>query len=46
MEFEKHGAPINVSHHDTLVKDIFNKEDEDNDGFISAREFVYKHDEL
>uniref|UniRef100_A0A8C5S7S7 peptidylprolyl isomerase n=1 Tax=Laticauda laticaudata TaxID=8630 RepID=A0A8C5S7S7_LATLA len=46
MEFERHGAPVNASHHDTLVKDIFNKEDEDNDGFISAREFVYKHDEL
>nr|XP_060637986.1 peptidyl-prolyl cis-trans isomerase FKBP14 [Anolis sagrei ordinatus] len=45
-EFEKHGAPVNDSHHDFLVDDIFDKEDEDRDGFISAREFVFKHDEL
>ncbi|XP_054846758.1 peptidyl-prolyl cis-trans isomerase FKBP14 [Eublepharis macularius] len=45
-EFERHGALVNDSHHDTLVEDIFSKEDEDTDGFISAREFVYKHDEL
>ncbi|KAH0627347.1 hypothetical protein JD844_002941 [Phrynosoma platyrhinos] len=45
-EFERHGAPVNDSHHNILVEDIFDKEDEDHDGFISAREFVYKHDEL
>ncbi|KAF7237735.1 Peptidyl-prolyl cis-trans isomerase FKBP14 [Varanus komodoensis] len=45
-EFERHGAPVNDSHHDALVEDIFEKEDENNDGFISAREFVYTHDEL
>ncbi|XP_069852120.1 peptidyl-prolyl cis-trans isomerase FKBP14 isoform X3 [Dipodomys merriami] len=45
-EFEKHGAVVNESHHDVLVEDIFDKEDEDKDGFISAREFTYKHDEL
>lgn len=45
-EFEKHGAVVNESHHDALVEDIFDKEDEDKDGFISAREFTYKHDEL
>ncbi|XP_053876026.1 peptidyl-prolyl cis-trans isomerase FKBP14 [Malaclemys terrapin pileata] len=45
-EFEKHGAPINDSYHDILAEDIFDKEDEDRDGFISAREFTYKHDEL
>uniref|UniRef100_A0A8C0WNH0 peptidylprolyl isomerase n=1 Tax=Castor canadensis TaxID=51338 RepID=A0A8C0WNH0_CASCN len=45
-EFEKHGAVVNESHHDVLVEDIFDKEDEDKDGYISAREFTYKHDEL
>ncbi|XP_068092186.1 peptidyl-prolyl cis-trans isomerase FKBP14 [Hyperolius riggenbachi] len=45
-EFEKHGAPMNESHHDVLLESIFEKEDEDNDGFISAREFTYVHDEL
>jgi FK506-binding protein 14 len=45
-EFEKHGAVVNESHHDALVEDIFDKEDEDKDGFISAREFTYVHDEL
>nr|XP_021503673.1 peptidyl-prolyl cis-trans isomerase FKBP14 isoform X1 [Meriones unguiculatus] len=45
-EFEKHSAVVNESHHDSLVEDIFDKEDEDKDGFISAREFVYVHDEL
>ncbi|XP_006006756.1 peptidyl-prolyl cis-trans isomerase FKBP14 [Latimeria chalumnae] len=45
-EFERHGAPTNDSHHAAMVEDIFQKEDEDNDGFISAREFTYKHDEL
>ncbi|XP_069915794.1 peptidyl-prolyl cis-trans isomerase FKBP14 [Oryctolagus cuniculus] len=45
-EFEKHGAVVNESHHDVLVEDIFDKEDEDRDGFISAREFTYEHDEL
>ncbi|KYO26864.1 peptidyl-prolyl cis-trans isomerase FKBP14 [Alligator mississippiensis] len=45
-EFEKHGAAVNDSQHDVLIEDIFDKEDEDSDGFISAREFTYKHDEL
>nr|XP_033786629.1 peptidyl-prolyl cis-trans isomerase FKBP14 isoform X2 [Geotrypetes seraphini] len=45
-EFEKHGAEVNETHHETLVADIFDKEDEDGDGFISAREFTYKHEEL
>ncbi|XP_029445065.1 peptidyl-prolyl cis-trans isomerase FKBP14 [Rhinatrema bivittatum] len=45
-EFERHGAEMNESHHDALLEDIFQKEDEDGDGFISAREFTYKHDEL
>ncbi|KAG9476186.1 hypothetical protein GDO78_002984 [Eleutherodactylus coqui] len=45
-EFEKHDSPVNDSHHDVLVESIFEKEDEDSDGFISAREFTYVHDEL
>lgn len=45
-EFEKHGNPVNESHHDVLVESIFEKEDEDSDGYISAREFTYVHDEL
>ncbi|XP_062848445.1 peptidyl-prolyl cis-trans isomerase FKBP14 [Trichomycterus rosablanca] len=45
-EFERHGYPANDTHHETMVEDIFKTEDEDEDGFISAREFTYKHDEL
>ncbi|KAM4600538.1 peptidyl-prolyl cis-trans isomerase FKBP14 [Polymixia lowei] len=45
-EFEKHGYSANDTHHEVMVDDIFKKEDEDKDGFISAREFTYKHDEL
>lgn len=45
-EFEKHGYSPNDTHHDAMVEDIFKNEDEDNDGFISAREFTYQHDEL
>ncbi|XP_075683359.1 peptidyl-prolyl cis-trans isomerase FKBP14 [Rhinoderma darwinii] len=45
-EFEKHGSTVNESHHDVLVESIFDKEDEDRDGYISAREFTYVHDEL
>ncbi|XP_028837113.1 peptidyl-prolyl cis-trans isomerase FKBP14 [Denticeps clupeoides] len=45
-EFERHGYPTNDTHHEVMVEDIFKKEDEDQDGFISAREFTYKHDEL
>ncbi|MBN3281921.1 FKB14 isomerase, partial [Polyodon spathula] len=45
-EFEKHGYAPNDTHHENMVEDIFKKEDEDNDGFISSREFTYEHDEL
>ncbi|KAG8442954.1 hypothetical protein GDO86_011682 [Hymenochirus boettgeri] len=45
-EFEKHGSEVNETHHEVLVESIFEKEDEDSDGFISAREFTYVHDEL
>ncbi|CAN2389764.1 peptidyl-prolyl cis-trans isomerase activity [Pristimantis euphronides] len=45
-EFEKHGNSVNESHHEVLVDSIFEKEDEDSDGYISAREFTYVHDEL
>ncbi|XP_059195608.1 peptidyl-prolyl cis-trans isomerase FKBP14 [Centropristis striata] len=45
-EFEKHGYSPNDTHNDAMVDDIFKNEDEDKDGFISAREFTYQHDEL
>lgn len=45
-EFEKHGYAPNDTDHDGMVEDIFKNEDEDEDGFISAREFTYQHDEL
>ncbi|XP_075883552.1 peptidyl-prolyl cis-trans isomerase FKBP14 [Nelusetta ayraudi] len=45
-EFEKHGYSPNDTHHDVMVEDIFQIEDEDKDGFISTREFVQQHDEL
>ncbi|XP_029360928.1 peptidyl-prolyl cis-trans isomerase FKBP14 isoform X1 [Echeneis naucrates] len=45
-EFEKHGYFPNDTHHEVMVDDIFKNEDEDKDGFISAREFTYQHDEL
>ncbi|XP_036372163.1 peptidyl-prolyl cis-trans isomerase FKBP14-like [Megalops cyprinoides] len=45
-EFERHGYPPNDTHHEVMAEDIFKREDKNNDGFISAREFTYKHDEL
>ncbi|XP_063053993.1 peptidyl-prolyl cis-trans isomerase FKBP14 [Engraulis encrasicolus] len=45
-EFERHGYAANDTHHEVMVEDIFTKEDEDQDGYISAREFTYVHDEL
>lgn len=45
-EFERHGYPPNDTLHENMMKDIFTKEDKNKDGFISAREFTYKHDEL
>ncbi|XP_053718373.1 peptidyl-prolyl cis-trans isomerase FKBP14-like isoform X2 [Synchiropus splendidus] len=45
-EFERHGYPPNDTLHENMMKDIFAKEDENKDGFISSREFTYKHDEL
>ncbi|XP_037532948.1 peptidyl-prolyl cis-trans isomerase FKBP14 [Nematolebias whitei] len=45
-EFEKHGYFPNDTEHDVMVEDIFKNEDEDKDGFISAREFTYLHDEF
>lgn len=45
-EFEKHGYSHNDTHHELMLDDIFKNEDEDKDGFISTREFVYQHDEL
>uniref|UniRef100_A0A3Q0QYI0 peptidylprolyl isomerase n=1 Tax=Amphilophus citrinellus TaxID=61819 RepID=A0A3Q0QYI0_AMPCI len=45
-EFERHGYPPNDTLHENMVEDIFAKEDENKDGFITSREFTYKHDEL
>lgn len=45
-EFERHGYSPNDTLHENMVEDIFAKEDENKDGFISSREFTYKHDEL
>lgn len=45
-EFERHGYPPNDTLHQNMMKDIFAKEDKNKDGFISAGEFTYKHDEL
>ncbi|XP_003966244.1 peptidyl-prolyl cis-trans isomerase FKBP14 [Takifugu rubripes] len=45
-EFEKHGYSPNDTEHELMVEDIFKNEDDDKDGFISTREFVYQHDEL
>lgn len=47
-EFEHNGYPPNDTLHENMVEDIFAKEDENKDGFISSKEFTYKykHDEL
>ncbi|XP_019735958.1 peptidyl-prolyl cis-trans isomerase FKBP14-like [Hippocampus comes] len=47
-EFERNGYPPNDTLHENMVQDIFAKEDENKDGFISSKEFTYKykHDEL
>eukprot|EP00064_Thunnus_orientalis_P011920 superscaffoldBa00001771_g11952 len=45
-EFERYGYPPNDTLHENMMKDIFAREDKNNDGFISSREFTYKHDEL
>uniref|UniRef100_A0A8C6T593 peptidylprolyl isomerase n=1 Tax=Neogobius melanostomus TaxID=47308 RepID=A0A8C6T593_9GOBI len=45
-EFERHGQPPNDTLNDKMVEDIFTKEDQNKDGFLTSREFTYKHDEL
>ncbi|XP_060681356.1 peptidyl-prolyl cis-trans isomerase FKBP14 [Hemiscyllium ocellatum] len=45
-EFDKYKVEQNDTQQDSMVNDIFKNEDEDEDGYISAREFTYKHDEL
>uniref|UniRef100_A0A6Q2YMU0 FKBP prolyl isomerase 14 n=1 Tax=Esox lucius TaxID=8010 RepID=A0A6Q2YMU0_ESOLU len=45
-EFERHGYPANDMHHESMVEDIINKEDEDEEGLISFREVSFKHNEL
>ncbi|KAM5152677.1 peptidyl-prolyl cis-trans isomerase FKBP7 [Mantella aurantiaca] len=46
-EFKKDGKQRDPSMHGLILNDIFKKNDYNNDGFISSREYnVYKHDEL
>ncbi|XP_074071713.1 peptidyl-prolyl cis-trans isomerase FKBP7 [Macrotis lagotis] len=46
-EFEKDDKPHDQSYHDSVLEDIFKKNDRDGDGFISSKEYnVYQHDEL
>ncbi|XP_060112953.1 peptidyl-prolyl cis-trans isomerase FKBP7 [Heteronotia binoei] len=46
-EFERDGKKRDLSVHETILVDIFKKNDHDGDGFISAKEYnVYQHDEL
>ncbi|XP_007669473.2 peptidyl-prolyl cis-trans isomerase FKBP7 [Ornithorhynchus anatinus] len=46
-EFEKDDKPRDQSYHDSVLEDIFKKNDHDGDGFISSKEYnVYQHDEL
>ncbi|XP_041823042.1 peptidyl-prolyl cis-trans isomerase FKBP14-like isoform X1 [Melanotaenia boesemani] len=46
MEYERYGYPPNDTLHENMMEEVFAREDENNDGFISSREFTYKHDEL
>ncbi|XP_039195309.1 peptidyl-prolyl cis-trans isomerase FKBP7 [Crotalus tigris] len=46
-EFERDGKKRDSSVKDTVLLDIFKRNDHDGDGFISAKEYnVYQHDEL
>ncbi|XP_028662029.1 peptidyl-prolyl cis-trans isomerase FKBP7 [Erpetoichthys calabaricus] len=46
-EFEKGGKPREQSFYDVIVSDVFQKNDHNRDGIISAKEYnVYDHDEL
>ncbi|XP_040296824.1 peptidyl-prolyl cis-trans isomerase FKBP7 [Bufo bufo] len=46
-EFKKDGKQRDPSMHGRILTDIFHKNDHDNDGLISVREYnVYRHDEL
>nr|XP_006119505.1 peptidyl-prolyl cis-trans isomerase FKBP7 [Pelodiscus sinensis] len=46
-EFKRDGKKRDASVHDSILTDIFKKNDHDGDGFISAKEYnVYQHDEL
>ncbi|XP_029461757.1 peptidyl-prolyl cis-trans isomerase FKBP7 [Rhinatrema bivittatum] len=46
-DFKKDGKPRDEGTEDRILKDIFQKNDHDGDGFISAKEYnVYQHDEL
>lgn len=46
-EFERDGKKRDSSFKDSVLVDIFKRNDHDGDGFISAKEYnVYQHDEL
>ncbi|XP_068101532.1 peptidyl-prolyl cis-trans isomerase FKBP7 [Hyperolius riggenbachi] len=46
-EFRKDGKKRDPSEHGLILTDIFKKNDQDNDGFISAKEYnIFRHDEL
>lgn len=47
LEYEKEGKPREEAFYEKIMDDIFQKNDQDKDGQISAKEFnVYEHDEL
>ncbi|XP_067405263.1 peptidyl-prolyl cis-trans isomerase FKBP7 [Emydura macquarii macquarii] len=47
QEFARDGKKRDASVHDSILADIFKRNDNDGDGFISAKEYnVYQHDEL
>ncbi|CAL1584052.1 unnamed protein product [Knipowitschia caucasica] len=45
-EFEQNGQPPNDTLNEIIMNNIFKKEDQNKDGYLTSREFTYKHDEL
>ncbi|XP_020773146.2 peptidyl-prolyl cis-trans isomerase FKBP14-like [Boleophthalmus pectinirostris] len=45
-EFELNGHPPNDTLHEEITDNIFKKEDQNKDGYLTAREFTYRRDEL
>lgn len=47
LEFAKDGKPRDDPFYEKIMADIFQKNDKDRDGLISATEYnIYQHDEL